>query len=68
MDCTSLTQVLHYNTAELGIKKIGDRAFYGCKSLVNFDGQHSITEIGDSAFYDCTNLENLYLGESTNLT
>lgn len=68
MDCTSLTTVKHYNNPELGIKKIGVKAFFGCKALVNFDGQHSITEIGESAFYDCTNLENLLLIESTNLT
>ena len=68
MNCTSLTQVSHYNNPELGVKKIGVKAFFGCTSLTSFDGQHSITEIGESAFYDCISLTEVLLNESTALT
>ena len=68
MNCTSLKEVKIGTDEATGIKKIGVKAFFGCKSLESFDGQHSLTEIGESAFYDCIGLKSLYLGESTLLT
>ena len=68
MNCSNLKTITIGADAATGIKKIGVKAFFGCKSLTSFDGEYSITEIGESAFYDCIALENVYLGESTSLT
>ena len=67
-NCTSLKTVTISSDTATGIKKIGARAFSGCKALTGFDGQYSILEIGESAFYDCVALKTLYLGESTSLS
>ena len=68
MNCTSLKTVTISSDTATGIKKIGTKAFSGCKALTSFNGQYSILEIGESAFYDCVNLKEVYLGESTSLT
>lgn len=68
MNCSNLKTITIGADAATGIKKIGVKAFFGCKSLTSFNGEYSITEIGESAFYDCIALENVYLGESTSLT
>lgn len=68
MNCTSLTTVVVGADAATGIKKIGTKAFFGCKALTSFNGEYSVLEIGESAFYDCISLKEVYLGESTSLS
>lgn len=47
-----------------GIKKIGDRAFLGCKSLQTVILPDYLVEIGNSAFASCEALENVVLPNS----
>ena len=68
MNCTSLKSITIGSDTATGVKKIGVKAFFGCKALEEFNGQFSLTEIGESAFYDCIGLDRVYLGESTLLT
>ena len=74
MNCSNLKNLYLDSNATSGIKKIGAKAFFGCKSLTKFGKTrnsgdiYSITEIGESAFYDCINLEEVYLKESSMLT
>ncbi|MBQ8825184.1 MAG: leucine-rich repeat protein, partial [Ruminococcus sp.] len=44
-----------------GVTKIGDSAFYNCKSLLNvfIDDSSSYTYIANRAFYNCNNLQKL---------
>ena len=41
------------------VTSIGDRAFYGCRSLSEIVIPSSVTSIGDSAFYNCSFPNNL---------
>ena len=61
MNCTSLEKVLIDENSDYSIKKIGIKAFFGCKSLLEFDALSSVIEIGESAFYDCVSLGNVEL-------
>ena len=57
---TSVTSVvLQENTAG-----IGDRAFYGCNSLMSVTIPDSVTIIGDEAFHDCCNLTSVTIPDS----
>lgn len=44
-----------------GIKLIGERAFYGCKSIYEFVIPNSVSQINASAFDNCTELKNIKL-------
>ena len=68
MNCTALKEVKLIDSTTQGVKKIGVRAFFNCKSLTEFDGKYALEEIGDSAFYDCTSLISVLLGNSSQLT
>ena len=68
MNCSSLKTFLTFDNGTIGVKKIGVKAFFGCKALTSFDGGTSILEIGESAFYDCINLTSVNLIECTSLT
>ena len=45
------------------IQKIGNYAFYNCKSLKSISFGSEIHEIGDCAFYNCGSLESVTFGE-----
>lgn len=52
-----------------GIKKIGARAFAGCKLLnVDFTGATALTEIGDNAFEGCTMIDKVEFSADSALT
>ena len=48
----------------LGIKEIGEKAFYNCSSLTSVTIEDSVTEIEWDAFYDCSSLK----GVNVNIT
>ena len=79
MNCTNLKTVdMTVKNVTNGIKKIGARAFQGCRSLVGFgqkdsdtkelDFGYSIKEIGESAFKECVSVTTIALIEDSILT
>ena len=46
-------------TIPKGVRKIGDRAFSKCNSLISATIPDSVTEIGDYAFYNCNSLSSI---------
>lgn len=61
MNCAALKKVIIEENSDYSIKKIGIKAFFGCKSLTEFNALTSVTEIGESAFYDCSSLTTVEL-------
>eukprot|EP00985_Skeletonema_marinoi_P019908 scaffold11593_cov129-Skeletonema_marinoi.AAC.2 len=55
--CEDLVQVDTHD----GIRKVGERAFFGCKSLRSID-LRSVVEIGEDAFYECVSLTDVQFG------
>ena len=47
-----------------GVTYIGDRAFYGCKSLSDLDIPEGVAHIGEYAFWNCAALESLNVPKS----
>ena len=47
-----------------GVKMIGDRAFFLCRSLTNINIPNSVTTIGDKAFACCESLTNINIPNS----
>lgn len=46
------------------IMKIGDRAFYDCRSLGSLDTMTDVVSLGDQSFYGCQKITSLVLPES----
>ncbi|MCR5461992.1 MAG: leucine-rich repeat domain-containing protein [bacterium] len=61
MNCVSLKNVLIEENADYSIKRIGIKAFFGCRALESFDALSSVKEIGESAFFDCVSLSSVEL-------
>ena len=53
-DCRALETVILENADN--IRSIGERAFYNCSELVNFEIPSNVTSIGAYAFYGCSSL------------
>ncbi|MDE6026012.1 MAG: leucine-rich repeat domain-containing protein [Lachnospiraceae bacterium] len=49
---------------EQKVTRIGDKAFYNCKSLTSIELPSNLTSIGESAFENCTSLKNIELPSS----
>ena len=47
------------------VMRIGNNAFYECKTLRSMTIPDSVTSIGDNAYYSCSALENVRLSEAT---
>jgi len=47
-----------------GVTRIGESAFYSCKSLTSVTIPNSVTGIGGGAFYGCTNLTSVIIPNS----
>ena len=69
---SNLKKVGFADGATPALKTIGNCAFYGCDSLVDFDFADSIETIGNNAFYDCDaltsvvfNLSLIHISEPT---
>ena len=45
-----------------GVKSVGVRAFYACRSMKSVSLPDSVTVIGDDAFFGCDNLESVDFG------
>ena len=66
---SNLKKVGFADGATPALKTIGNCAFYGCDSLVDFDFADSIETIGNNAFYDCDALTSVVFNvESSKLT
>ena len=44
-----------------GVKKIGERAFEGCSTLISVELPNSVIKIDDFAFYDCRSLTSIVI-------
>ncbi|MBO5907840.1 MAG: leucine-rich repeat domain-containing protein [Clostridia bacterium] len=55
--------VLTAITISDNVTKIGDYAFYGCKTLTDVTVGRGVTQIGAYAFYNCTALQSVALPE-----
>ena len=69
LNCSALKTVVICNTTEETYESttvIGDRAFYGCKSLENVTIGGGVAVIGESAFYNIETLENLTICKGLN--
>lgn len=58
--CSNLQVVAFGNVC---ISSIGDYAFRGCSSLVNFIIPNTVSTLGDRVFESCTKLETVTIGE-----
>lgn len=47
-----------------GVKRINERAFYGCSGLAKIDLPDGVISIGDSAFRECTSLTEVNMTDS----
>lgn len=50
-----------------GVKKIGDKAFYGNRKVKEIIIPESVTEIGENAFEECQSLETLIIPDTVNV-
>jgi len=64
-ECTNLSSVTFSGTSS-SLKKIGQQAFYDCRSLASIIIPSSVDTIGDSAFENCYSLATVNLYGQTN--
>lgn len=66
-DCNESAVFYPVERFSSNIVKIGDRAFYGCKSLENLDLSQAtaLAEIGSFAFYGCSNMTEIDLSATS---
>lgn len=62
-DCSAVQTVRLGN----GLKKIGARAFYGCRNFNRLTIPDSVTEIGESAFSLCKNITEIKLSKNVSV-
>ncbi|MBO6117742.1 MAG: leucine-rich repeat domain-containing protein [Bacteroidales bacterium] len=60
----TIPSVVAYDGISYSVTAIGDRAFYGCESLVKVTMPNSIKSIGQLTFVNCISLENLTIPNS----
>ena len=58
----TIPQTIYYNGSTYQVKKIGEKAFYGCEYLYKVVIPDGVDRIEDSAFENCTNLNEVIAG------
>ena len=62
VDCSVPKDITSVQIKE-GVQKIGDRAFYNCRSLDSITLPSTVIDIGNDAFNGCSNLREVILND-----
>ena len=60
----SILEKIVYNEKQFPVSKIGDKAFYACKSMTSINIPSSVTSIGEEAFSGCSELTSITIPRS----